>query len=381
VSALNMIGAYGAWAAGLVSDAPGSFSWRNGRWRVIEEWRSAARQRLAERVAAPQPGPAPQVTVHRQFTYDGLHIEDLSWQLPYGPPTRAYLLKPAGATGKLPGIVGLHCHGGQKFFGREKITRTSDEIHPIMQRHQAHYYEGVGWANEIAKRGYIVLVHDAFAFASRRILLQDVAEPVRRGMVDPAWDDVAGIEAYNRWAADHESILAKSLFSAGTTWPGVFLAEDRIALDILCARDDVDPARIGCGGLSGGGLRTVMLAGADERIQCAVAVGMMTTWRDYLLNKSYTHTWMCYVPLLPGELDYPEILGLRAPQPALVLNNIDDALFTMPEMERANQILSEVYARANAHERYRCSFYSGGHKFDGAMQAEAFAWFDQWLKA
>jgi dienelactone hydrolase len=249
-----------------------------------------------------------------------------------------------------------------------------------MQRHHAHYYNGVGWANEIAKRGYVVLVHDAFAFASRRVLLQDVAEPIRRGVVDPAWEDVAGIEAYNRWAADHESILAKSLFSAGTTWPGVFLAEDRVALDILCARDDVDPARIGCGGLSGGGLRTVMLAGADERIQCAVAVGMMTTWRDYLLNKSYTHTWMCYIPLLPGELDYPEILGLAAPQPVLVLNDIDDSLFTMPEMERANQILSEIYAKANAPERYRCSFYPGGHKFDGPMQAEAFAWFDQWLK-
>jgi dienelactone hydrolase len=376
-----MIGAYGAWAAGLVRDAPGSFSWRNGRWTEIEEWRNAARQRLAERLAAPQPGPTPQVTVHRQFVYDGLHIEDLSWQLPYGPPTRAYLLKPAGATGKLPGIVGLHCHGGQKFFGREKITRTGDEVHPIMQRHHAHYYDGVGWANEIAKRGYVVLVHDAFAFASRRVLLQDVAESIRRGVVDPAWDDVAGIEAYNRWAADHESILAKSLFSAGTTWPGVFLAEDRIALDILSARDDVDAARIGCGGLSGGGLRTVMLAGADERIQCAVAVGMMTTWRDYLLNKSHTHTWMCYVPLLPGELDYPEILGLRAPKPVLVLNNIDDSLFTMPEMERADRILGEIYTKANACERYRCSFYPGGHKFDGPMQAEAFAWFDQWLKA
>jgi dienelactone hydrolase len=365
----------------LVNDEPGSFSWRNLRWAGIEEWRSAARKRVVERLAAPHPGPTPQVTIHRQITYDGLDIEDLSWQLPYGPPTRAYLLKPAGATGKLPGIVGLHCHGGQKFFGREKITRTSDEIHPIMQRHHAHYYEGVGWANEIAKRGYVVLVHDAFAFASRRVLLQDVAEPIRRGVVDPAWDDVAGIEAYNRWAAEHESILAKSLFSAGTTWPGVFLAEDRIALDILCAREDVDPARIGCGGLSGGGLRTVMLAGLDERVQCAVCVGMMTTWRDYLLHKSYTHTWMCYVPLLPGELDYSEILGLRAPQPALVLNDIDDTLFTMPEMERANQILGEVYARANAPERYRCSFYPGGHKFDGPMQAEAFAWFDQWLKA
>jgi hypothetical protein len=118
----------------------------------------------------------------------------------------------------------------------------------------------------------------------------------------------------------------------------------------------------------------------DDRIQCAVCVGMMTTWRDYLLYKSHTHTWMIYVPLLPPELDYPDILGLRAPLPTLVLNDTDDPLFTVPEMERANTILKEIYQKAGAEERYRCSFYPGPHKFDLAMQAEAFDWFDHWLK-
>ena len=33
---------------------------------------------------------------------------------------------------------------------------------------------------------------------------------------------------------------------------------------------------------------------------------MMTTWRDYLLHKCYTHTWMIYIPGLPLDLDYPE---------------------------------------------------------------------------
>ena len=80
----------------------------------------------------------------------------------------------------------------------------------------------------------------------------------------------------------------------------------------LASRPDVDATRIGCAGLSGGGLRTVMLTGADERIRCSCCVGMMTTWRDYLLNKCYTHTWMCYVPGLPRDLDYPEMLGLAA---------------------------------------------------------------------
>jgi hypothetical protein len=150
-------------------------------------------------------------------------------------------------------------------------------------------------------------------------------------------------------------------------------------LDVLCAREDVDAERVGCGGLSGGGLRTVYLGGIDPRIQCAVCAGMMTTWRDYLLNKSHTHTWMVYVPLLPPELDYPEILGLRVPLPTMVLDNIDDPLFTLSEMERADSILQEVYAKAGAEERYRSGFYPGPHKLDLEMQDAAFDWFDRWL--
>ena len=194
-------------------------------------------------------------------------------------------------------------------------------------------------------------------------------------------ETMSQIEAYNTWAAEHESTMAKSLFCAGTTWPGVFLAEDQRALDVLCARPDVDANRVGCGGLSGGGLRTAYLGGLDSRIQCAVCVGMMTTWRDYLLNKSHTHTWMVYIPHLPQDLDYPEIFGLRVPLPTMVLNDIDDALFTLSEMERADTILREVFEKADAGDRYACNFYPGPHKFDLPMQADAFNWFDRWLKA
>jgi len=374
-----MLGAYGDWAATLVGDEPGELSWRNPRWDDLEMWRAAGHDRLHHRLAPPPMPATPAVTVTDQISYDGLDILSLTWQLPYGPPTSALLLKPTGATGKLPAILGLHCHGGKKFFGHEKITRTSDDQHPLMTQHHDHYYGGVAWANEIAKRGYVVLVHDTFAFSSRRIRLADVPAAIRNGVTDPALDDLAGIEAYNRWASDHESIVAKSLFCAGTTWPGVWLTDDQVALSILCDRPEVDPERVGCAGLSGGGLRTVFLAGADSRIRCTVAVGMMSTWRDFLLHKSHTHTWMIYVPQLPNDFDYPEILGLRVPLPTLVLNDVEDQLFTMPEMERADRILAEVYAKADASDRYRCSFYPGPHKFDLAMQSEAFDWFDQWL--
>ena len=383
VSNLNQlftIGAYSPWAASLVPDSPGEFSFRRPEFTDLNTWRPQARQRVCERLAQPPTGETPAANVNRQYEFDGLHVEELSWQLPYGPPTEALFLKPASASGKLPGILALHDHGGNKYFGKRKITRTAAGQHPVMVQHQERSYAGKAWANEIAKRGYAVLVPDAFAFASRRVRIEDTLEPIRNGLTDQDPENPDNIAAYNQWAANHEPILAKALFSAGTTWPGVFLAEDQRALDILCARTDVDASHVGCGGLSGGGLRTVFLAGIDARIRCATCVGMMTTWRDYLLNRCYTHTWMCYVPLLPRELDYPEILGLRVPLPTLVQNNLEDALFTVPEMERADGMLHDVYQKAGAMDRYRCSFYPGPHKFDSVMQAEAFDWFDHWLK-
>jgi len=89
---------------------------------------------------------------------------------------------------------------------------------------------------------------------------------------------------------------------------------------------------------------------------------------------------MTFVPILPKELDLPEILGLRAPLPTMVLNNLQDELFTLSEMKSSDDVLKEVYEKANAGDHYKCTFYPGIHKFDSAMQADAFDWFDKWLK-
>ena len=377
---LSVIGLYGPWAASLNENKLPSFSFRKKEFTNVDEWRKAARKRTIERMSIPNIGGMPKVNVNKQYTYEGLHIEELSWQLPYGRATEAILLKPENAKGKLPAVLAFHDHGGNKYFGTRKITKTSDQQHPTMIQHQKEYYEGAAWANEIAKRGYVVLVPDAFTFASRRVMMQDVPEFLRDGLNDNDPENPENINKYNQWAGQHEHVMAKSLFCAGTTWPAVFFAEDQKALDILCAREDVDTTRVGCGGLSGGGLRTVFMAGLDERIKCAVPVGFMSTWKDFLLNKSFTHTWMLYVPLLPNELDFPEILGLRAPLPSLVLNDEQDDLYTLQRMNDAEKILKEVYTKANAENNFKCNYYPGPHKFDKKMQADAFDWFDKWLK-
>ena len=298
----NMIGAYGPWAAGARGRGPGPAL-------VPQPAVSARRPRL---VADPGPGAAqtcllqpdsggvPKAQVQHQLEYDGLHVEHLTWQLPYGPPTEAYFLKPAKAEGRLPAVLGLHDHGGNKYFGARKIAQISDDLHPMMKEHRQEYYGGVSWANELAKRGLrragprrlrVRQPPGARTPTCRRSSASDRKE------VDPESEDE--IEAYNKFAGDHEDIMAKSLFSAGTTWPGVFTAEDQRALDYLCAGPTSIPTRVGCAGLSGGGLRTAYLAGPRRSHPARLLRRHDDHLADYLLNKCYTHTWMIYIPGLP----------------------------------------------------------------------------------
>ena len=147
----NMIGAYGEWAAGTMQDPP-RVSFRQPMFQNVEAWRPAARARFRDLLLGPGPALTPSAVVQHQMQFDGLDIEHLQWQLPFGPPTEALIMKPAGAKGKLPAVVGLHDHGGNKYFGLRKITRMSKDPHPLMIKHQERYYSGLAWANELARR-------------------------------------------------------------------------------------------------------------------------------------------------------------------------------------------------------------------------------------
>lgn len=380
----SLIGGYGSFFADL-AQKPAALSFRNAGWNRLDDWKKQAKVKATELLSAPDTGKTPVVKLEKKYVFDGLDIEELSWQLPYGKPTKAVFLKPAGSTKPLPAILALHDHAGKKYFGYPKLVKTSDQQHPLIVKHQAAVYSGNAWANEVAKRGYVVLVHDTFAFGSRRVLYKDVNGldygPLKtQDKTDENPDQDEHILLYNEWSKEHEHVMAKSLFCAGTTWPGVCLAEDQAALSVLSARKDVDANRIGCAGLSGGGVRTVYLAGLDDRIKCAVCIGFMTTFQDLVMNRSYNHTWMTFAPLLANYMDFPEILGLRAPLPTLVQNNNQDALFTLSEMKQADEILKHVFTKAGAPRNYKAGFYDGPHKFDAQMQADAFDWFDQWLR-
>ena len=72
-NATTMIGAYGAWAALLTPDQPGSYSFRRAEVTNLDAWRGKATAQLLSRLAQPDTGGAPAATLQAQYEFDGLH--------------------------------------------------------------------------------------------------------------------------------------------------------------------------------------------------------------------------------------------------------------------------------------------------------------------
>src|SRR5687767_6367785 len=68
----SLIGAYGKWAAGLNENKLPSLSFRNKEFTNVDTWKKRARKQLTDRLAIPDLGILPVVTVKKQYSFDGL---------------------------------------------------------------------------------------------------------------------------------------------------------------------------------------------------------------------------------------------------------------------------------------------------------------------
>jgi dienelactone hydrolase len=315
-------------------------------------------------------------TLEHWWQHDGLDCEEVSWSVGYGPRTHAWVFKPTDAKGPLPAIVALHSHDGNKFFGKEKIADGPGAPHPLVVDYRKDVYGDRAFVNALARAGFVVVVHDVFAWGSRRFPLESMPATMRdHASSDTASDPSAeDIRRYNAAAGHHEHLIEKYCSVLGTTFAGVVNYEDRVATNYLRTRADVIHDRIGCIGLSGGGCRAALLQATSEHIKAAVVVGMMSTYEGLLDHNVASHTWMFFPSTWAQHGDWPDLAACRAPSPLLVQYDEDDDLFTMAGMRAAHERISEHYQSVGAPDSYKGEFYPGPHKFDREMQESAFAW-------
>jgi dienelactone hydrolase len=319
------------------------------------------------------------VKIESEWERDGLVGQEVSWSVGFGPRTHAYVLKPASATSALPGIVALHDHSDFKYYGKEKIADGPEDTLPVITAFRQLPYGGRAYANELAHEGFVVLVHDTFLWGSRRFPLDTMLEMMGSETTDllrahqrsSAVSDE--VERYNVAAYFHEHWVSKYCNVLGTSLAGVVSFEDRVALNYLLSRPDVDARWVGCIGLSGGGNRAALLSATHDGIRATVIVGLMTTYQA-LLDHNMSHTWMLFPFGWARHGDWPDIAACRAPSPLLVQYDLQDHLFTETGMRDAHARLQEHYARVGQADAYTGQFYPGPHKFDLEMQAAAFDW-------
>ncbi len=314
-----------------------------------------------------------------QWEKDGLAGQEVSWSVGYGPRTHAFVLKPAGVNGPLPGMVALHDHSDFKYYGKEKIADGQQGPLPVLNNLRQEMYGGQAYANALARQGFVVLVHDVFLWGSRRFpydTMMEMMGPKTSAILQADRYTVDEIERYNLASNFHEHWVSKYCTVLGTNLAGIVSFEDRVALNYLLTCADVDPERIGCIGLSGGGNRAALLTATHNSIRAAVIVGLMTTY-PALLDHNMSHTWMLFPFGWARHGDWPDIAACRAPRPLLVQYDLQDHLFTEEGMRDAHVRLQSHYASAGKPEAYTGQFYPGPHKFDLEMQAAAFDWLIQ----
>jgi dienelactone hydrolase len=362
-----------------------SLGFLDSRWKKLEAWKKEARPELVKLMRFNPPAVPLSGKVEGMERREGFRIERITISATAQHSIPAWLLIPEKPRAGRPGLIAIHDHSGRYVWGQEKILSAPGE--PPFLTEFRHGTYGRPYTEELARRGFAVLIIDGFYFGSRRLRVEDMEPATSPPVFRARLTALAGLNrgslewsrAVDALCSEFEHLTAKTIFTSGATWPGLLAWDDRRAVDYLCSRPEVNADRIGCLGLSIGGLRTAYLIGADPRIKASCVMGWMTEFHGQLRNHLRNHTWMVYVPGLTGVMDLPDVAGLHAPGALLVQQCRRDALFPVEAMQGALTRLERIYAKAGIKERFKGSLHDVPHSFLPEMQAEAFEWLERWL--
>jgi dienelactone hydrolase len=275
-----------------------------------------ARRTFADLLKIPLEDPPVTVTVRGTREEDGLVIEDIAWESLDGERPVGYVIRPAKASGRLPAVVYQHGSSGSRDsecfreFRMGEWTNANGKTSTRL----------LGAARELARRGYLAL-----AFTMR------------------------GLDA----RAPNTEDQSKELLIRGRNLMGAEVYEHRQALTYLQQRPDVDPQRIGMGGLSYGGITTFNTWLVDLRIAAAAPIcGGVGSWDTYVRmrqNRGY-HGLSLWIP---GQLsfgDQADYAAAMAPRPLMLWAPHEDIAMPREAVDRFVSIVRPAYIRAGAPE-------------------------------
>ncbi len=114
------------------------------------------------------------------------------------------------------------------------------------------------------------------------------------------------------------------------------------AVDYLLTRKEVDPARIGITGRSGGGTQSAYIAAMDERISAAAPECYLTNFTRLFQTIGPQDAEQNMFNSIFRGLDHPDFLLVRAPKPALMITTSRD-MFSIQGVRETEKQVSRIY--------------------------------------
>jgi len=274
-------------------------------------------------------------------------VEKFQFDNGAGAIVPGYLLLPKNVSGKAPGILYCHWHGGHYDIGKDELFKTNATP--------------VAAGPELAKRGYVVIAVDAYCFGERNG--QGPGGPNEKG------------------SAGEMSASKFNLWLGRTLW-GMIVRDDLIALDYLCSRPEVDRNRIGVTGISMGATRTWWAMALDERLKAGVAVCCLTRYQNLIQHEMLkAHGIYYFVPGMLQHFDTEAIVALSAPRPLMFLSGEADAGSPVDGIHIIEKKARQAYKLYGTEQKFQSIIYPGlGHHYTPEMWQRTSAWMDAALK-
>ncbi len=163
---------------------------------------------------------------------------------------------------------------------------------------------------------------------------------------------------------------AMHAFMLGRTLVGERVFDVDRAIDYLETRRDVNFKTLGITGNSGGGTTSIYAAAMLPRLKIAMPSCSFGTYRE---SKMSVHHCACgYIPDVMLYADMPDIMGLFAPSPVVIVAGRDDDVVPLAAVRKGFAGLKRIYKAAGAGDRCHLVVGNGGHRFY-ADQAWPFA--------
>lgn len=210
-----------------------------------------------------------------------------------------------------------------------------------------------------AEKGYLVLAYD----------------PLGQGERWQYWDPVKQDSPFTSSTREHSNVGAQCLLL------GISLAQYMIwdsirALDYLLSREDVDPERIGCTGVSGGGTNTAYYVPFDDRVTAAMPTCYIAGFPALLDSVGPQDAEQNLFGQLAVGLDHTEYLSLVAPRPLCVGAATGD-YFPLAGARQTVESAKRVYAALDVPDRLSLAVAEQNHGYHLPMRQAAYAWFNR----